>query len=83
MSNRCLINTPSFPVTTDLSEYISYYSVIRQIRKMQDGSGMHAWNYTRLFSAFLNLDDGTQLNYRTTNGFDIEFNTAVCNYDRV
>lgn len=50
---------------------------------MQDGSGMHAWNYTRLFSAFLNLDDGTQLNYRTTNGFDIEFNTVVCNYDRV
>lgn len=37
---------------------------------MQDGSGMHARNYTQLFSVFLNPGDGTQLNYRTTNGFD-------------
>jgi hypothetical protein len=43
---------------------------------------MHACNYTQLFSAFPNLEDRRQLSYRTTNGFDIDFNTAVCNHDR-
>lgn len=50
---------------------------------MRDGGRIHILNYTRLFAAFPNLDDGMRLNYRTKIGFVIEFNTDMCNYDKV